>query len=92
MRQPRTRLRELKQDAAQTMAETRDLLAKAGKTLSVAERSLLVLTEKAMQVLTLFAEAVEEALDGVDIEAEAFGKKIPAKVRIIPREEVESDG
>lgn len=91
MRQQRIRLRELKQDAAQTMAETRQVLANANKTLSVAEKSLLVLTEKAMQVLTLFAEAVEEALDGVDIETEVLGKKIPAKVRIVPREEVESD-
>lgn len=91
MRQPRIRLRELKQDAAQTMAEARDTLAKANQTLSVAERSLLVLTEKAMKVLGLFAEAVEEALDGVDIETEVLGVKTPLKIRIIPREEVESD-
>lgn len=91
MREKRIRLRELKEDAAQTMAETRATLANANKTLSQAEKSLLVLTEKAMQVLTLFAEAVEEALDGIAIEAEVMGKKVPGKIRIVPREEVEGD-
>jgi hypothetical protein len=92
MRQPRIRLRELKADAAQTMAEARTTLANSNRVLSQADKSLLVLTEKAMQALGVFIEAVEEVLDGTEIEAEVMGQKIPVKIRIVPREEAESDG
>lgn len=73
------------------MAEAMATLANANKTLSQADKSLLVLTEKAMQAIGALIDAVEEVLDGTDIEAEVMGKKIPIKIRIIPREEVEGD-
>jgi hypothetical protein len=88
----RTRLRDLKAQAAQTMADAQATLQHADKTLSQAEKSLLVLTENAMKIICAGIEFIENLeTKGIEAEAEIMGRKIPAKLRVKLGEESEEE-
>lgn len=82
----RIRLRDLKAQAQQTMTETQALVAQTSKTLTVTEKALLKLVEQASATIVALTDGVEEIMDGVELEVDVFGKTMPIKARIKPRE------
>lgn len=83
----RTRLRDLKAQAQQTMRDTQALVAQAGVTLTVTEKALLKLVEQASAAIVALTDGVEEVLNGVELEVDVFGKTMPIKIKLRPREE-----
>jgi hypothetical protein len=78
------RIRELKEQAQQTMAETRQLVAQAKGTLTVTEKALLKLVEQMSAAVVAVTEAVDEVMDGLEAEGsvEIAGKMLPIKGRV----------
>jgi hypothetical protein len=79
----RVRIRELKEQAQQTMTETRQLVAQAKGTLTVTEKALLKLVEQMSTAIVAVTEAVDEVMDGLEVEGsvEIAGKVLPIKGR-----------
>jgi hypothetical protein len=80
----RIRIRELKEQAQQTMTETRQLVAQAKGTLTVTEKALLKLVEQMSAAIVAATEAVDEVMDGLEAEGsvEIAGKVLPIKGRV----------
>jgi hypothetical protein len=80
----RIRIRELKEQAQQTMTETRQLVAQAKGTLTVTEKALLKLVEQMSTAIVAVTEAVDEVMDGLEAEGsvEIAGKVLPIKGRV----------
>jgi hypothetical protein len=80
----RIRIRELKEQAQQTMTETLLLVAQAKGTLTVTEKALLKLVEQMSAAIVAATEAVDEVMDGLEAEGsvEIAGKVLPVKGRI----------
>jgi hypothetical protein len=80
----RIRIRELKEQAQQTMTETRQLVAQAKGTLTVTEKALLKLVEQMSTAIVAATEAVDEVMDGLEAEGsvEIAGKVLPIKGRV----------
>lgn len=70
----RRRLRDLKEQAAQTMAAAQSTLAKAEKTLSVADKAILQIQAQTMAVLV---EALDWMEQGVQADFTFLGRRIP---------------
>ena len=85
----RRRLDQLQAEANQTMQEAQALIAQASKTLTVTESALLALVVKASGFTVLATELVAKTLDGVTLNAEAFGFKIPVKLNLLFEDEEE---
>lgn len=75
----RIRLRQLKAQAAATMSQAQQTLAKADKTLQIADRAILQIQAQAMAVLV---EALDWLESGIELEVEAFGRKMPVSVHL----------